>query len=129
MSDDHPSKACSECFEPMDARARCCPHCGRGQWRRTWPRFAVGFVPILVLMVIWMVIWMVWVGRMERVFSPQPLPAYAGQIKVAESRLEFGQSPEGPVVLVVGMLKNESDTAWQQIEMQAQVLRPEGRVD
>ena len=124
MSDDRPTKSCSECCEPMDAAARFCPHCGHMQWQRNWRRLALSLAPI----VFFMVIMMVWAARWEHAFRPQGLATYAGQIKVAESRMEFGQSPQGPVVLVVGMLKNESDTAWRGMELQARFFDPQGKL-
>jgi len=128
MSNEQQRRTCSECYEPMDARARVCPHCGRIQWRRAWPRMLAGFVPVLLLGVTLMA-WGGWMKhRLMSSPNPEGLAAYAGQIKVTESRMEFGQSSDGPVVLVVGMLRNDSDIAWGNVKLDVRFFDPQGRL-
>jgi len=127
MSNEQQTKTCSECCEPMNARAHVCPHCGRLQWRNAWPRMMIGFVPVLAICVAAMVWSQRIAHRFESGANPQGLETYAGQIKVTDSRMEFGQSPEGPVVLVVGMMKNDSDIPWEDVAVVAQFYDPQGR--
>jgi hypothetical protein len=127
MSDEHRTRICSHCYEPMDAHARFCPHCGLVQWRNAWLRAAAVAVPMLLVCVVAMV----WCTRLQRRLEAAThpgQPAYTGQIKVTESRMEFGQSPDGPVVLVVGMMKNESDIAWNELNLDVAFYDQRGKL-
>jgi hypothetical protein len=58
---------------------------------------------------------------MDHLFTRgEPFQAYADQIVVVESKLEFGRDQDGPIVAVVGTLRNESAVDWKDVRLQAE---------
>jgi hypothetical protein len=117
------TKPCRLCREPVHPRALACPHCGAWQRRylirRIVPAALVGIL-LFALFIWYMESWQREISREDRV-------PYDGRIRVTESHLFFGSGPEGPIVYVVGRMKNESDVAWEKVGLQAVFFNAEGR--
>jgi len=122
------TKTCKTCFEQIDERARKCPHCrtlqGKAQgWivRHPFIFALLCFLPFVLLIALNKYITPNILLRRE----PQP---YTGQIKVVASELAFGESKDGPVVCVIGRLRNDSNIPWSSIDLDAQFLDGNGKV-
>ena len=54
---------------------------------------------------------------------------FKGQVKVASSKMLFGRSDkDGPVVCVIGILKNDSDVGWKEAQLEAQFYDRTGQL-
>jgi len=120
MSETKKTKLCRTCYEEIDERARRCPHCLAWQTTRAF-LFGSQFLwlPVLVLAAWFMPVLMAR-ALVGPFFRSGTYVVYDGQIEVTESRMLFGDTKDGPVVFVVGRLKNNSDIGWDDIELQAQ---------
>jgi hypothetical protein len=56
------------------------------------------------------------------------LPPYSGQIKILTSKMLFGESGEGPLVCVIGTMRNDSDVTWKDVKLDVEFLDKEGNV-
>jgi len=120
MSETRKSKLCRMCYEEIDERARRCPHCLRWQTRSAaiLSSGLLGWLLGTLLVVGLVALFMHTILKPFR--SPDECAVYAGQIQVTESHMLFGESKEGPVVLVVGRLRNNSDVEWESVHLQAE---------
>ncbi len=123
MAETSATKLCKFCYMPIDRRARRCPHCRAPLPRLSWRALPVGLALVLILLV--QALFLRWV---EGIFSPERVVRYAGQIRIAESRMLFGTSEEGPTVYVVGRAMNESDVAWTTPQFEVRFLDRQGEL-
>ncbi len=132
MTETRATKTCGSCFQEIDARALVCPHCRSPQTRRkVWMRrhpvvtgllVVLGFYALIIPMAMFM-------EHATRSLSPRTdLEPFDGQVSVASSKMVFGQSKDGPVICVIGMLKNDSDLAWKRVELEVQFYDPAGEL-
>ena len=126
MSETRKVKLCPSCYEAMDERARRCPHCLRWQTKSAL-LFSSGLLWFALIVLTAGILPML-LGRMvmKRLWPAEGYPLYDGQIEVTESQMLFGESKEGPVVFVVGRLRNNSDVTWKDIDVQAVFLDESG---
>jgi hypothetical protein len=121
-------KLCRICQEPIRVAARACPHCGSWQLgSMSWQ-----IVPLFVLIAALIAVLAVLVWRLERFNRQSGLghsdARYAGEIRVASSRMLRGESKDGPTVFVVGIIENASDVSWGDIKIEARFLDAEGKL-
>jgi len=114
------SKTCKMCRMGIPAEAKKCPYCLHWQYRLTMimfhPAFGVvfGLIPIMAIFIVFMV-------SLNTIFSKgEPFQNYAGQIAIVESKMEFGQEQSGPIVAVVGKIKNASSVDWKDLCIQVE---------
>jgi hypothetical protein len=112
------------CLQEIDRRARACPHCGHWQWR--WQVQALLFVVVPCVALVGYAAWLE--RRSDRHDGIEQTVAYRGQIAVLQSEMFKGTSADGDVVFVVGKLRNESDVEWEDVEIEAEFLDPQGRL-
>jgi hypothetical protein len=132
MTDSRTPKTCLTCFSEIDSRALVCPRCRYPQTPcRAWMKRHFLLTALFAFLLI-CAAFISFGFVMEFVFpSPitrQNLTPFNGQITVASSRMTFGQSLAGPVVCVVGILKNDSDVAWKGLGLEAQFYDPAGKL-
>jgi len=126
MSEARKVKLCPSCYEAMDERARRCPHCLRWQTKSAllfgspWLRFL-----LLMLLACWFPL-LVIRAALRPLWPFEGYALYDGQIEVIESQMLFGESKEGPVVFVVGRLRNNSDVTWKDMHVEAVFLDESG---
>jgi hypothetical protein len=104
----------------IPAKAKKCPFCHHWQhWLSlTVVHPAFGFVFFAIPLMIFYILITVWFHNQ---FSKgEPFQKYAGQITVVESKIEFGQDHNGPVVAVVGKIKNTSPVDWKEVRIHAE---------
>jgi hypothetical protein len=107
-------KSCRMCCMSIPAKARKCPYCHHFQTRLSMvafhPGFAVFFAVLPVLAVFGFMGYMV-----QHMFDEgEDFQKHAGQIKVVQSELSFGESENGPTVAVIGKVRNNGDVNWKE---------------
>ena len=122
------SKTCKMCCEEIAAAAKKCPYCHHWQYRLSLivfhPLFAL--VPFLVFMVLLISFYEM---TLKGIFGKgEPFQKYADQITITESKMEFGQDQCGPVVAVVGKLKNSSPVDWKDVRIQVEFFDSKGKL-
>ena len=132
MTETRTTKTCSGCFEEIDVRAVVCPHCRSPQTRRrAWLRrhpVTTGLLAVLAFYAVLIPMAMLMEHATSFVSPRSDLEPFDRQVSVASSRMVFGQSKDGPVVSVIGMLKNDSDLAWKRVELEVQLYNSTGEL-
>jgi hypothetical protein len=123
------AKICKICCMQIPAAAKKCPYCHQWQyWLSTitfHPLFGLVIVgiPFIVLIATFASL------QQNLCFRGEPFQKYAKQVAVIESKVEFGQDKDkGPVVAVVGVLKNSSSIDWKDIRFQVEFFDPKGKL-
>jgi uncharacterized protein YcfL len=109
---------CPCCAESINASAKLCPRCR--QWltirsfRHPLIAFAVGLGSLLTLFVAGVLLI---VACIKHFSNPEPYyTAHLDSIKIIESKMNIVETSNGFRVYVTGILTNESEIAWRQIE-------------
>jgi len=128
MAEERATKVCRICYEPIDARAWRCPHCLQWQSKGAILRHSQA-LSVFIFAVLFIAGWVFAVSLLEQTLrGPTDYVVYEGQLQVSDSRMLFGESPKGPVVFVVGMIKNTCGVEWKNIEVQARLKDSEGKL-
>ena len=129
MTDQAPRKTCNVCYSEIDARARTCPHCGHPQtrlagWLARHPSFPSA-LPVLFVVVVMLLFGFL----VRRLFDHgADFRPHRDQIRVISSEVFFEQGDDGPIVYVVGKLKNEGDVPWGDFRLEVQFLDSSGKL-
>lgn len=126
MGAERPERTCRFCYEPIDARAKRCPHCRMQQTRWAWMGHPVVWMALVLGLLAWLVAMTVSVRR--DITNRRTLTPYEGQLVVTDSRLEHGGDDDSPVVLVYGELQNNSPVRWKDIETECRFLDAAGQL-
>lgn len=112
------SKICKMCFMEIDSRAKKCPYCHHWQNKLTIVVHNPAFM--MLLGIIPMVIVFVFVGIMfQRMFDKgEDFAPYRDQITITECELMFGHNNEGPTVIVMGKMKNDTTISWKEVQLE-----------
>ncbi|MDY7011505.1 MAG: hypothetical protein SVV80_12255 [Planctomycetota bacterium] len=128
------TKTCAMCFEEIDERARKCPHCrslqaGISAWLSRNPAAILLIVLIGVLFLFGgRGLWGSFLNSQLVPTGQNDLRTFKGEVKVVSSKMVFGKSEEGPVVCVIGQIKNESEIAWKDLQIVAQFFDQSGEL-
>lgn len=128
------TKTCAMCFEEIDERARKCSHCRGPQvgiyaWLSRNPAAILLIVLIGTLLLFGgMELWGSFLKSRLLITNPDDLRTFRGEVKVVSSKMVFGKSKEGPVVCVIGQIKNESEIAWKDLQIEAQFFGQSGEL-
>lgn len=121
-------KVCGICYQEIHEKARRCPFCLHWQSKSAFVRHSPT-VAFLVVLGAFFVVQTIFASRLAAgLKGPEHYTVYRDQLKVTESRLLFGQSNEGPVVFVVGKIKNTSDVEWEYVRISAEFRDREGKL-
>lgn len=124
MTQEGETKICKMCSMGIPATARKCPYCHH--WQR-WttlqhPLFVVLFIGV-PLIVAYAVLGIV----IQRPFREwESFGKHADQVRIVESKMEFGEDQCGPAVIVVGKVENHSPVDWKDVRFQVDFLNPKG---
>ena len=125
---DESTKLCPFCAEKIPSPAKICPRCRQWISLRSFRNPVVGLVVSLcVLFVI--------VGSLSFMFArffgrfSNPPPYYAehiGSLKIISSEMFFKNTTNGPRIYITGMITNQSQIAWREIEFECRFLGTNG---
>jgi hypothetical protein len=114
---DPTTKQCPLCKEPVQNDARKCPHCQHflNQWTFAAYHPAIALIPFALI--IFASVY--FLGRVFR--HGENFDDYKSQVRVEDSRMEFGQNSKGEeTVAVVGTIRNDSPIPWKDVEVEIQ---------
>mgnify|MGYP000895090205 CR=1 FL=1 len=126
MEAERTEKLCRYCYEPLDPRAKRCPHCRIQQTRLAWLLHPA----VLALLMFSPLVFMVATGAfVHQKFGPgKDFSRYRHQLVAVETRMEPGRKDESTVLLVTGKLENRSRIPWEEIETECRFLDADGKL-
>lgn len=114
---DSEVKTCRWCCQEIPKPARRCPYCTTMQG--FWATGFFAFIPTLVFMLL--IGWFYF-----SIFRSSP--NYADQVSIADSKMVFGKHDGNSTVSVIGMLKNNSEVALDDLHLEAQFFDKNGEL-
>jgi hypothetical protein len=112
----HPEKQCPFCAEYIKAAAKVCPRCRQWLSMRSFRHPLVGTTMGLVLL---MLTAAGFLGMMHRlVISPPNYTDSPAALQIIQSQMFFKDATNGPHIYITGILSNQSQTAWRDIEFE-----------
>jgi uncharacterized Zn-finger protein len=123
------SRICPFCAESIKQEAKVCPRCRQWLTLRSLrnPAIAVWVygLPHVVLYGLLMLI----LTAFDRIENPKPdYAAFVNSLRVMESRMNWAETSSGPRIYITGILTNQSDLAWRDIELECRFLDANGRL-
>lgn len=124
------SRICPFCAEGIKHEAKVCPRCRQWLTLRSLrnPAFAVwiyGFPHLLFYALLAMVI----LTALNRIQNPKPdYTAFVNSLRVLESQMNWAETSSGPRIYLTGILTNQSQFAWRDIELECRFLDTNGRL-
>jgi len=105
--------------------AKKCPFCHH--WQR-WFSLQNPMILALVILIPLLTVYGAVMGTvLHRPFREwEQFPKHADQVRVVESKVEFGEDQCGPTVVVVGKVENLSPVDWKDVRFQAEFFNPKG---
>lgn len=114
------TKTCGMCFMQIPAQAKKCPHCQHFQNRMSRVIFHPAFAVITM-------VFMLMIGFQQIFDTGKDYQMYAGQVKITESKMAFGEEKGGNIVAVMGTIMNNSPIPWKDIRFQVEFQDATGR--
>ena len=126
MDGERTEKPCRYCLEPIDARAKRCPHCRSQQ--TSWAYVLHPAVPAL-LMLLPLVVFAAFGIFIRQSFGPgKDFGRYERQLVAVDTQMEHGEEDGSPVIRVSGSLQNNSRIRWEDVETECRFMNAEGRL-
>ena len=109
-------KRCPLCREPIQNDARKCPHCHH------YLRWSVAHYHPLIAVAPFLLLLAGSIYFLGKVFNRgESFELYKDQVRVEDSRMEFGQNSKGEdTVVVVGTIRNDSSIPWKDLQVEIQ---------
>jgi hypothetical protein len=123
-----PGRACPFCAETIKANAKVCPRCR--QWltlrslRNPVVSICVTGLPMLACIV---GIGLMVFTKFDRIWNPKPdYTEFLDSVRVVESRINWVASTNGYRMYLVGLMTNQSQVAWRDIELECRFFDTNG---
>lgn len=121
-------KTCPFCSEAIPLAAKVCPRCR--QWlslRSARHPLVATLIAGLPLVAFVLLLAMATTRAIERFGNPQPhYTDFVGSIQILESQMNWSQTSSGMRIYITGLLTNQSEHAWQDIEFDCRFFDPSG---
>ena len=131
MDSEAKTKTCKLCCREIDERARKCPYCRTFQdWAHTTlvdPRVQAAVFGALLLCLLVVMISLIHIFR-DIAHREEDFADYRDQIQVLGSDMELGRDEDGATLCVVGTVRNNSDVAWNDIQIEVRFFDAEGKL-
>lgn len=124
------SRTCPFCAESIKREAKVCPRCHQWLTLRSLrnPAIAVwvyGFPHLAIYALLGMLL----LTALDRIQNPKPnYTAFVTSLRVLESRMNWAETSNGPRIYVTGILTNQSEFAWRDIELECRFLDAGGQM-
>ena len=126
MTQEPETKTCGMCGMGIPAAARKCPYCLHWQRWLSWQNPAILVLSFLVpLLVLYGIMMQSVLGRMVREW--EPFQKHSQEIIIVEDKMAFGEDQCGPMVIIVGRVKNATQVDWKDVRFQVEFLNPKGQ--
>jgi hypothetical protein len=106
-------------------KAKKCPHCQHFQSRAAMFFYSPAFPVAIALIVFVVLIAILQATLLDR---GEQFQQFAGQVTVTDSKIEFGERKDGPIVAVIGTMRNDSEIPWQEVRFQVDFKDAAGKV-
>jgi hypothetical protein len=125
MSQQGETKTCKLCGMGIPATARKCPYCHH------WQRWLSLQNPPVMTLLIMLPAFALYGIMIDTVFNPfrqwEQFSKHADQVRIVDSKVEFGEDSCGPAVIVVGKVENLSLVDWKDVHFQVEFFNPKGQ--
>lgn len=124
-----PTKTCNICFETIHAHAHACRFCGHPQSKlhSWWYRhhLVVGLVPPVMAIGALAFVVLTFAELFDR---GADFARHRDQLKIVSSKMSLEDSGPRPLVVVVGMVRNESALPWKYLHIEIQFMDASGEL-
>jgi hypothetical protein len=123
-----PNRTCPFCAEAISDAAKVCPRCRQWLTRRSLRHpvtaaFILGIPVSLSLLVMVTVL----LNKFDRAINPRPYYTECpGSLRVIDSRMNWAQASDGPLIYLVGVITNQSQVAWKEVEFECRLFNGQG---
>jgi hypothetical protein len=121
-------KVCGMCRMEIAANAKKCPYCQHWQNKLSMLMFHPSFATLLIAIPLILSFALLGMTFKRTLSQGEDFQKYSNQIKVSESRLQFGESKRGHTVAVVGRMRNESTVDWKEVHFQVEFRDTDGNL-
>lgn len=123
------SRTCPFCAENIKHEAKVCPRCRQWLTLRSIRNPAISvWVYGLPHLAIYALFGMLILTALNRFQNPKPdYTAFVNSLQVMESRMNWAETSNGLRIYVTGILTNQSEFAWRDIELECRFFDAKGQ--
>lgn len=119
------TRICPFCAETIRRAARLCPHCRTLQGR--WSAYLGVALALMTLTFLVVVAGGAFVAY--RLFNPgKAFAPYRDQFSITTSSRQFSTNERGRYVTTVGTVRNNSDYAWKEVQLEVRYFDQQGKL-
>ena len=124
------SRTCPFCAENIKREAKVCPRCRQWLTLRSICNPAITvWVYGLPHLAIYAVFGMLILTALNRFQNPKPdYTAFVNSLRVMESRMNWAETSSGLRLYITGVLTNQSEFAWRDIELECRFFDAKGQL-
>jgi hypothetical protein len=122
------NKICPCCAENIKLAAKVCPRCRQCLSLRSLRHPITGMLFLTIpLVVIFPLAFFGLVSKFDHIFNPKPhYTDYIGSLRITESRMNLVNSTNGIRIYLVGILTNQSQITWKDVEFDCRFFDDRG---
>ena len=123
-------RTCPYCAESIKPEAKVCPRCRQWLTLRSLHNPAITvWIYGLPHLAIWALLSMLLLQSLDRFQNPKPnYTTFVHSLQVLESRMNWADTSNGPRIFLTGILTNQSEVAWRDIELECRFLDANGQL-
>ena len=124
------SRTCPFCAESIKREAKVCPRCRQWLTLRSIRNPAITvWVYGLPHLAIYALFGMLILTALNRFQNPKPdYTAFVNSLRVVESRMNWAETSSGLRIYITGILTNQSEFAWRDIELECRFFDANGPI-
>ena len=124
------SRTCPFCAEKIKREAKVCPHCRQWLTLRSIRNPAITvWVYGLPHLAIYALFGILILTALNRFQNPKPdYTAFVNSLRVVESRMNWAETSSGLRLYITGVLTNQSEVAWRDIELECRFFDAKGQL-